>query len=232
MIQLSPQNNKSSLVVIHGDLESVDRELTYRDILFYGFPHRELPDEVRNWRRQNLKFLKRSLPKQLFARTVARKLGLTYVWSQLWLTVIRENGTRVPLGLAGCRVVTDVGAAFIVDAWQNNVELESMKYHGIGTDNTSEASTDTDLVSELTTEYYTNSTRATGTLDEGATANVFKTVGTNQVDSSVNIVEHGVFSNASVGSGVLIDRTVFTTVGLSSGDSLESTYQFTITSGS
>ena len=210
------------------------RELTNREIIRFGFPHRGLPDEVAEWRARNAAehLLAGRNAKMLAARAAAKRLGLPYLWSQLWLTVIRADGQRLDLGLAGVRVVTTAGVGFIVDAFQGLVELEDMKYHGIGTGSTAEASGDTALATELTTQYNPDNTRATGTTAEGAAANVFRTVGTNTVDAAVGIEEHGVFSAAAVGSGVLLDRTVFSVVNLASGDSLQSTYELTVPAGS
>lgn len=135
-------------------------------------------------------------------------------------------------GLLGTKVVTTTGCGFIVDAFQNLVELELMKFHGIGTGSGAEAAADTALGTELTTEYSPNSTRATGSLTE-VSALVFQTVGTNTLDGTpgASLREHGLFSNATVGSGVLLDRTVFAAISLSSGDALQTDYRLTLSAG-
>lgn len=136
-------------------------------------------------------------------------------------------------GLASLRVVTNAGVGYIVDAWQNTVELEDMKYHGIGRGSTAAVVGDTDIETELTTEYQTNNTRATGSTTESA-SNIFRSVGTNTVDAdpATDITEHGILSNATVGSGVLFDRHVFGGINLDNGDSLQSTYDATFPAGS
>jgi hypothetical protein len=96
---------------------------------------------------------------------------------------------------------------------------------------TAEAAGDTALVTELTTEYTVNSTRATGTTAENA-ANIYESVATNTVDATVALREHGVLSQAATGGGVLLDRTLFSAINLVSGDSLASTYRLTLTAGS
>lgn len=123
-----------------------------------------------------------------------------------------------------------MGVGFLVDAWQNIVELEIMKYPGLGTGATAESQTQTALVAELTTEY-TGDIRATGTLTEGATANIFRTVGTNTLDGTPGTAlrEHGLFSAST--SGVMWDRTLFGAITLNSGESLTSTYDMTATAG-
>ena len=80
-------------------------------------------------------------------------------------------------------------------------------------------------------QYTPDSTRATGTTTEGASANVYRTVGTNTVDASVAITEHGIFSQAATGGGTLLDRSLFSAVNLASGDSLQSTYDATFSAG-
>ena len=150
------------------------------------------------------------------------KLSLS---SFAWARPIEDHG------VVGHKVVTTAGVNFLVDAWQNSVELEILKFHGIGTGTTAEAVGQTALVTELTTEYNPDSTRATGTLTEGASANIFRTVGTNTLDGTPGAAlrEHGIFSAAS--AGTLWDRTLFDAITLSSGDSLQSTYDLTCTAG-
>lgn len=47
----------------------------------------------------------------------------------------------------------------------------------------------------------------------------------------VAITEHGIFSQAATGGGVLLDRSVFSVVNLASGDSLQATYDLTFAAG-
>ncbi len=205
------------------------RAVTYDDIIRHGTPQRGLPDAVNQWRRRNARHLLRG------ARRIAlaRALRLPHFYGQLWLAVTRGDGTVEPLGLASMRVVTNAGVGFIVDGFQNLVELENMKYHGFGTGTTAEAATETALVTEETTQYNPDNTRPTGSTTEGA-ANVYRTVATYSPDSGATraITEHGVFSQAATGGGVMIDRSVFAAVNLVAGsDSLQATYDLTFTAG-
>jgi hypothetical protein len=134
-------------------------------------------------------------------------------------------------GLVGSKVVTTAGVGYMIDALQNITEPENMKYHGMGTGSTAEATGDTGLVTELTTQLNPDSTRATGTTTEGASANIYRSVGTLTVDATVNIQEHGLFSQAATGGGVLFDRTVHSADGLNSGESLQYTYEWTLNAG-
>jgi hypothetical protein len=157
---------------------------------------------------------------------VFRNLGLI----QLGLLDPRELVVE-DHGLVSKKVVTDTGVGYIVDAFQNLTELENMKFHGLGTGVTAEAASQSALVTELTTEYNPNSTRATGTTAENA-ANIFETVATNTLDSGTPAVtEHSAFSATS--AGVMLDRSLFSAINLvgANGDSLQTTYRLTFTSG-
>lgn len=203
------------------------RPVTQADLAEFACARPGLPDVVNDWRKKNLARLVYTGKKVI----LARKLGIPTFYGQLWLRVFRANGDVEDLGLASLRVVTTAGVGYIVDAFQNLTELENLKYHGIGTGATAEAVGDTALVTESTTALNPDSTRATGSTTEAA-ANIYRTVGTNTVDASVACTEHGIFSQAATGGGTLLDRSVFSVVNLASGDSLQTTYDFTVTAGS
>lgn len=235
------------------------RAPSVRDIIKRGLPNKQVNPFVNEWRAANMIKMLRGAYKVWIAEQLRTPfsygaLYLTIIkpatnitdlikeYEDIFRTLHGENFVDwaaaqgavfkyMPMGLAGTRVVTDDGVEYIVDAFQNSVELEDMKYHGLGTGSTAEAVTDAALVTELTTEY-TGNVRATGTTTEGATANVYRTVATNTMDETPGAAlrEHGIFSAAS--AGVLLDRTVFAAITLSSGDGLQSTYDMTHTSGS
>lgn len=166
----------------------------------------------------------------LGARMLGRIAGVTVLDSRLAMAVFRAGGWIDDRGIVSRHVVTNAGVGFIVDAFQNLVELENMKFHGIGTGAVAEAVGDTALGTELTTQYNPDNTRATGsTIENGA--NVYRTVGTNTVDAAAAITEHGILSQAATGGGVLLDRSVFSVINLANGDSLQSTYDLTLTAG-
>lgn len=193
-----------------------------------AFPHRGLSEEVNGWRLRNLPHLWRGF----WRIALARALGIPHYYGAVQAAVIRADGQVVNYGLISLRVVTTAGVNFIVDAFQNSVEVENLKYHGIGTGTNAEAAGDTALQTELTTQYSSDNTRATGSTTEGATANIYRTVGTNTVDASVAITEHGVLSQAATGGGTLLDRSVFSAINLANGDSLQTSYDLTFNSGS
>ena len=205
--------------------------LRFGDVVRHGCPHIGLGREVNGWRARNLPNLWRGY----WRTTIARRLGLPTMYGALWLTIVRGDGQLVNLGLASMRVVTTAGVNKIV-AVLNTTDASTattFKYHGFGTGSTAEASGDTALVTELTTEYVVNSTRPTGTQTVGASNNIYRSVATLAPDSGTPVLrEHGVFSASS--AGTLLDRTVFAAVTLDSsvGDSLATTYELTFAAGS
>lgn len=171
------------------------------------------------------------LPVDMAAELLDRFSRIVVLESSLAMVHFHGDTGRIDrYGVVSKKVITTTGVGFLVDAWQNSVEMENMKYHGLGTDNTAEASGQTALITELTTQYNPDSTRATGSTTE-ASATVFRTVGTNTVDASAAIVEHGILSQAATGGGVLWDRSIFSVINLASGDSLQSTYDMTASAG-
>lgn len=202
------------------------KELSVRDIAHYGLPRRGLDERVNRWRARNARHLWRGVRRVM----AARALRLPTLYGSLYLTRISREGEPLDLGLASMRVVTTAGAAYLVDALQNLAEPELMRYHGIGTGTAAESAADVGLQTEATTALNPDSTRATGSLTEAAST-IFRTIGTNLVDSAVAVTEHGIFSAAATGTGVLLDRSVFAVVNLLPGDSLQTTYDFTITPG-
>lgn len=235
---------------------------SFSETVKLGIPHKGLSEQVRAWRTDNFSNLLRGLKSVALAKIfkIPTHFGVLYLSKQhplipdyilkellqeyvdqyvpgisfpYWVSQKGFKHETVFLGLASFRVVTTAGVGFIVDAFQNSVELENLKYHGIGTGSTAEAVGDTALVTELTTEY-TGNIRATGSTTEGASANIYRTVGTNTLDEAPGgaLREHGIFDQAATGGGVLLDRTVYAAITLSSGDSLQSTYDHTQTAGS
>ena len=175
------------------------------------------------WRAPWLEFLLRCRVARAAAAGLLPSKGVICPVGRLYAKVKKPDGTVEDHGLISTKVVTTAGVGYIVDAFQNSVELENMKYHGIGTDNTAEDVADTTLGVEV-------ETRATGTTTEGASANIYRTVGTVTTASARAVVEHGVFSAST--SGVLLDRSVFSVINTGDGDSIEFTYELTIPAGS
>lgn len=142
---------------------------------------------------------------------------------RLFVRRVGAGGDVTDYGLVSTKVVTTAGVNYLVDCLQGTVEPELLRYHGSGTGTTAEAAGDTALVTEV-------ASRATGTQTEGASANIFRTVGTVSYSGTFAITEHGIFSATS--AGTLLDRSVFSAINVQSGDSIEFTYELTLPSGS
>lgn len=225
-------SGKVDVRIVRPDRE-VRNTLSMRDMRRLGYPQRGLSRIVNEWREENWSRHLRDAVYRLKAATTLHGIigGDVRAFSGLYLARVVHGARFEWLGLASVRVVTTAGVNYIVDAFQDSVEVESFKYHGIGTGTNGESSSDSALQTELTTEYNPNNTRATGSQTEGASANIYRTVGTNTVDSAVAITEHGIFTSATSGAGTLLDRSTFSAVNLASGDSIQSTYDLTFTAG-
>jgi len=180
-----------------------------------------------SWRiRNSLRwgFIKGTLSNRA-ARTFSRITGMPVLTAELRAVLIRGNGQRVDYGVLGRRVVTDAFVAFMVDQLQTETsEWGDFKFHDSGVGVTAENVTDTDI------ETTDGESRATGTQTEGATANIYRSVGTITYTSGKAITEHGLFS--IVTGGTLMDRTVFTVINVVNTDSIQFTYELTCTAGS
>jgi hypothetical protein len=167
------------------------------------------------WKLSNLRHLLRGLPDMI--------MGLVRPVGRLYVTVMRVDGSTETHGLVSTRVVTTAGVNFLVDAFQGTTEPEAFKYHGMGTGAVAENVSDTALGTEV-------ETRATGTQVEGASANIYRTVGTITATAPRVVTEHGVFSAST--TGTLLDRSVFSAINLANGDSIQFTYELTLPAGS
>jgi len=214
-------------------------EMTLRDILHFSSPRENLSDEMKEWKYSNLPNIHRGLDK--IAKAI--EWGIPTFFGLLWAKKFVSGGDVVDYELISTQVVTDEFVGHVVDAMQDITGapgnlIDDYKWHGIGTGPAgSPAAGDSALVAELTTDYSPDSKRDdndAGTSTEGATANIYKTVGTNTPDGAVAIVEHGVFTHVDVGdaSELLLDRSGFSTINLNgTGDALQTTYELTLSSG-
>jgi hypothetical protein len=64
-----------------------------------------------------------------------------------------------------------------------------------------------------------------------ASATQLRSTGTLTFDNTVAVTEHGLFSQAATGGGVLWDRSIFTAVNVVSGDSIQFQYTASLTAG-
>jgi hypothetical protein len=172
------------------------------------------------------------LPDDLALELMDRVQSAVIMESALGIKVLRVNHQDRRLqavedwGIVSEKVVSRAGVNYLVDAFQGTVSSTALKYHGMGTSSAAESTANTALTAESTA--ITGNVRATGSLTEGSTTNIFQTVGTLTCDTAVTIKEHGLFSTSGFGAGTLWDRSIFADVGLSSGDSIQFTYNLTI----
>lgn len=143
------------------------------------------------------------------------------MWGFLSARVLRKDGEVEDKGLLSVRLVTTDFADYVVDALQDsaNGTLDAFSWHASGTDNTAESNTDSSLVTEV-------ESRTDGTQTEGSSTNIYQTVGTISYTASYTITEHGIFTASS--GGTLMDRSVFSGISVTDGDSIEFTYELTV----
>lgn len=138
--------------------------------------------------------------------------------------------------IRGGRVVGeyDLGSGVVTTAFVNALAshlnnagstISDFKYHDSGTGTTAAAIGDTDLQTPAGP-----ATRATGS--QGASTNVYTTVGTISYTSTLAITEWGLFRDATRGApDTLADRRVFSAINVVSGDSIQFTYTLTTNAG-
>ncbi len=153
----APMSGSLSLDIKRGG-PRVPEKVSLRKILSYAMPNTG-NREVDTYRFRNFVNVCRGL----LTIAIAKAVGAPTMFGVLSMQIIRANGDIVDLGVVSTRVVTTTGCGFIVDAFQNLVELENMKYHGYGTGSNAEAAGNTALHTELTTQYASDNVRPTGT---------------------------------------------------------------------
>ena len=156
---------------------------------------------------------------------VAARLGFATMVGKLTAVLVKADGRTINYGVLGYRVVTNAFVAFVVDQLQTETSVfGDFKYHDSGVGTTAENATDTAM--ETTDE----ESRSEGTQTEGASANIYRSVGTISYTTTKAITEHGLFNTSD--TATLMDRTVFSAVNVVSGDSIQFTYELTLTAGS
>lgn len=160
----------------------------------------------------------------LWRFAMADLLGLPRLEGRLYIRLFQANGGMVDYGLVSTRVITTAFVNFMVDQLQTETsEWGDFKYHDSGVGTTGAAVGDTDI------ETTDGESRATGTQTEGATANIYRSVGTISYTTTKAITEHGLFSQSS--GTTLMDRHVFSAINVVNGDSIQFTYELTVSSG-
>lgn len=158
------------------------------------------------------------------ALLLSRVTGIPTLTSNLHVLLRRADGMVVDYGIVGYRVVTTAFVNYMVDQMQTETSTwGDFKYHDSGVGTTAAAITDTDI------ETTDGESRATGTQTEGASANIYRSVGTISYTTTKAITEHGLFNNTT--GATLLDRHVFSAINVVNGDSIQFTYDFTVSSG-
>lgn len=159
-----------------------------------------------------------------WAKSLSALTGIPTMTSQLSLRLFRADGSVVDYGVVGRRVITTAFVNFVVDQLQTETSVfGDFKFHDSGVGTTAAAVGDTAI------ETTDGESRATGTQTEGASANIYRSVGTISYTTTKAITEHGLFNDSS--AGTLIDRHVFSAVNVVNGDSIQFTYELTVSSG-
>lgn len=156
------------------------------------------------------------LGKVIFGSFRKRMRGKFLVKDNLRMRHFR-NGKVIEERKLGHNLFVDDGMEYVVDAWQNSVELETMKYMDTGEGVTGANATDSGM------ESATGFTRGTGTVSEGDNAKEVKIVGTVSCTGTKTITEWGLFS--AITGGVLGARNTFAAIGVVNGDSIEFTWE-------
>ena len=123
-------------------------------------------------------------------------------------------------------LVTD-GAKHLVNFWGSTVATDVVRWHGMGNSTNAATTAETALVEDMVAETTPANQRAVGTSTSGAAANIMRTVGTLTVWKSCNAGEWGLFVSSGTAS-TMWSRVAYTAIGLSSGDSVQFTYDLTI----
>lgn len=185
-----------------------------------GVKHITLPGPGLLWKLSNLPNILRGLWKY----EAANLLRLPHFEGRLYARLIRADGSAIDYGLISTLLVTDAFVEFMVDELQAETsEWGDFKFHDSGVGVTGAAVGDTDI------ETTDNESRATGTQIEGATAEIYKSVGTITYSGTLAITEHGLFSQSS--GTTLMDRHVFAAINVVNTDSIQFSFELTVSSG-
>lgn len=138
------------------------------------------------------------------------------------------TGEWEDLGVIGTHLVTTEFVELLVDELNNNSQahnrLRSLKFHDSGVGITDPAIGDTDI------ETTDGESRVSGSQAEGSSTNIYKSIATIAYSTTKAITEWGLFS-AAAPADELLDRDEFAAINVVSGDSIEFTYNLTISAG-
>ncbi len=156
--------------------------------------------------------------------------------AELSAVLIKADGTRIDKGVICRKRVTGVFVTDIIKCLakaspydSSPAAFQDYKYHRAGIATTAESNANTISTFNFTgCPTYVAATQGAGTVDtSSATAPKYTSVATIAFTSTLAITEHGIF-NSNGGSGVCMDRSVFTAINVVNGDSIQFTYALTI----
>lgn len=185
----------------------------------------------------------RSIAKKVRAGTVPQGVDKETIWKALKATKprnttemfgflfakhVKADGTMgFAERLVSVKEVTTAFALHLVDAMMDSaVTVASFNQHKMGSGSTAETSSHTALVAAMS-----GAQAATGGAAQthGATSNIFRSIGTVTATYNSDVQEHGLF-NASTG-GVMLDRSLVTTISVATDDVITWTYELTVNAG-
>jgi len=187
---------------------------------FIPCPKAPLRWRLRNWLRWGFVW---GLVTTLLARGLSKLTGIPTLIGELSCKLVSPDGKVVDYGVVSRRVITTAFVNFMVDQLQAETsEWGDFKFHDSGVGTTAAAIGDTDI------ETTDGESRVAGTQTENAD-NIYETVATIAYTSTLSITEHMVFSQITGGTG--LDRSVFASIGVVNGSSIEHTYRLTVPAG-
>jgi len=121
--------------------------------------------------------------------------------------------------------ITDAGRDYLIDAFTSTDYKPSLfNWHDFGCSSAAESTGDTALITP------TSEARVLGTQSQPA-SNQYRTVGLVTFTTNFNINEHGLFNQEAKPGGTLLDRTMFGTLTVVKGDSIQGTFTLKVNSG-
>ena len=159
------------------------------------------------------------------ADAISKIFGIVTMTGQLQAVRIDgETGRRTNYGIVSRRLVTTAFVEFMVDQLQAETSVwGDFKFHDSGVGVTGAVVGNTDI------ETTDGESRVAGSQIEGATAEIYKSVGTITYTTTKAITEHGLFS--IITGGTLLDRHTFTAINVVNTDQIEFTYELTVNDG-
>lgn len=136
-----------------------------------------------------------------------------------------KDGKEIGRRVVKDRVVTNVFVKAIVDVLQGaSGKFDLYKWHCYGSGTDAEAAADTALEHMIA-----NTSALAGSQTQGGSSNIYKSVCTITSTGTHAITEHGLFDTSA--PGIMMDRTLFAVINVTSGDKIEFTFQITFSSG-